>query len=160
MQASKPSSINFVYWRACASVVFAAMFAIAIVGCRDTKTGPATVQVTGTVTLDGNALEGASVIFSPGLGSDDGRLSSQATTDKDGRFRLSTNVGLGKLKSGIVPGKYDVTVVKTDLSSIKNTLSPPRNMLPPKYADAKTSGFKADVVAGQSNDFPFALKKE
>jgi hypothetical protein len=132
----------------------------AIAGCRDSKTGPATVEVAGTLTLDGNPLEGASVIFSPGLGSDDGRLSSQATSDKDGRFRLSTHVGLGKTKSGIVPGKYDVTVVKTDPSSVKNTLSPPKNLLPSKYADAKTSGFKADVVAGKANEFPFELKKE
>jgi hypothetical protein len=67
---------------------------------------------------------------------------------------------MGKMKSGIVPGKYDVSVAKTDPSSVKNMLSPPKNMLPTKYANAKTSGFTADVVAGHENDFPFALKMD
>jgi hypothetical protein len=145
----------------CLSFVYiAALCLVALVGCGGTKPGPATVEVTGTVTLSGTPVEGASILFSPDIGSDDKRLASQATTDSQGRFKLSTHVGGGKFKSGIVPGKYVVTVSKLDTTPTKNIYSPPKNLLPPKYADAKTSQLKADVVAGQANDFPLSLKSE
>jgi hypothetical protein len=143
--------------RAIVAVIGLCMFAIA--GCEKSK-GPATVEVTGVVTLDGRPVEGANVLFSPGLGSNDPRLASQTTTSNDGKFYLQTHIGGGKYKSGIAPGKYDVTITKLDAGATKNTFSPPKNLLPAKYADAKTSPFKAEVVAGQANDFPLALKAE
>jgi hypothetical protein len=136
-----------------------AVFAAACPGCGSTK-GPTTVEVAGTVTLNGNPVEGANIVFSPAIGSDASRLSSQATTDHDGRFQLRTHIGGGQFKSGVVAGKYDVTVNKLDTASIKNTFSPPKNLLPPKYAEPKTSPLKADVAAGQANDFQFPLKSE
>src|SRR3954471_8482172 len=64
----------------------AAVFCLAPqVGCGRTKGGPATVEVTGSVTLNGSPVDGASVLFSPDIGSSDGRLASQATTDAQGR---------------------------------------------------------------------------
>ena len=141
-------------------LVLAAMCLVAVTGCGGTKGGPATIEVTGTVTLNGAPIDGASVLFSPDIGSSDGRLASQATTDTAGHFKLSTHVGGGKFKSGIVPGKYVVSVTKLDTAATKNTFSPPKNLLPPKYADPKTSLLNADVVAGQTNDFQFPLKGE
>jgi hypothetical protein len=138
----------------------AAICLAAVTGCGGTKSGPATVEVTGTVTLNRAPIDGASVLFSPDIGSSDGRLASQATTDSAGRFTLSTHVGGGKFKSGIVPGKYVVSVTKLDTAAAKNTFSPPKNLLPPKYADPKTSLLNADVGAGQTNDFQFPLKGE
>ena len=131
----------------------------AFCGCTKSK-GPATLEVTGIVTLNGTAVEGANVFFSPAGNSEASRLSSQATTDNNGKYQLRTHIGAGQFKPGIVPGKYEVTVSKLDTASIKNTMSPPKNLLPAKYADAKTSPFKADVVAGQANDFPLDLKAE
>jgi hypothetical protein len=142
------------------SVVMAALCLFALAGCGGTKAGPATVEVTGTVTLNGTPIEGASIVFSPDIGSDEHRLASQAMTDSEGRFKLTTHVGGGKFKSGIVPGKYLVAVTKLDTAGAKNIYSPPKNLLPPKYADAKTSQLKADVAAGQANDFQFPLKSE
>jgi hypothetical protein len=136
------------------------MCLVAVAGCGGTKGGPATIEVTGTVTLNGAPIDGASVLFSPDIGSSDGRLASQATTDTAGRFKLSTHIGGGKFKPGIVPGKYVVSVTKLDTAAAKNTFTAPKNLLPPKYADAKTSLLSADVVAGQANDFQFALKGE
>jgi hypothetical protein len=133
---------------------------VALAGCGGTKGGPATVDVTGTVTLNGAAVDGASILFSPEIGSSDGRLASQATTDSAGRFKLSTHVGGGKFKSGIVPGKYVVAITKLDTAAAKNTYTPPKNLLPPKYADPKTSLLTADVAVGQANDFQFPLKSE
>jgi hypothetical protein len=141
-------------------VFLAAMCLTVVTGCGGTKGGPATVEVTGTVTLNGSAVDGATVLFSPEIGSSDGRLASQGSTDSAGRFKLSTHVGGGKFKSGIVPGKYVVAISKLDTAAAKNTFTPPKNLLPPKYADAKTSLLKADVAAGQPNDFQFPLKSE
>ena len=128
------------------------------VGCGGTKGGPPTVEVTGTVTMNDSPAEGATVLFSPEVGTGDGRLASQATSDAAGRFKLSTHIGGGNYKSGIVPGKYVVTVVKLENTAAKNVYTAPKNLLPPKYADPKSTPFKVDVVAGQANDFPLAVK--
>src|SRR5204863_5840229 len=101
------SCLSFVdLWQARMSVprtvVMAALCLLALTGCGGTKSGPVTVEVTGTVTLNETPVEGASVLFSPEIGSDDRRLASQATTDAEGRFKLTTHVGGGKFKSGIV----------------------------------------------------------
>jgi hypothetical protein len=138
------------------AVVMVALL-VAIEGCRQEKNGPATVEVAGTVSLDGNPVEGANVVFTPDAVGDDSRLASQATTDHEGRFRLSTNLGNGKMKSGIVAGPYLVAIAKYDSSAVKDTFTPPKNVLPQKYANAKTSQFKVEVIAGKVNDFPFDL---
>jgi hypothetical protein len=140
-------------------IVMAALGLIAVTGCNKPK-GPPTAEVTGVVTLNSTPVEGAIVLFAPAAGSEDARLASQATTDSGGKYRLQTHIGGGQYKPGIMPGKYDVTVTKLDLSTIKSTMAPPKNVLPAKYADAKTSPFKAEVVAGQENDFPLALKAD
>jgi hypothetical protein len=141
-------------------VVWAAVCLTALVGCGGTKGGPATVDVTGTVTLNGTPVDAANVLFTPDIGSSDGRLASQATTDSEGRFKLTTHVGGGKFKPGIVPGKYVVAITKLDTAAAKNTFAPPKNLLPPKYADPKTSQLTAEVAAGNANDFQFPLKSE
>jgi hypothetical protein len=125
-------------------------------GCENSAAGPATVAVTGTVTNGGTPLEGANVIFHPMVESGQ-TLASQAVTDAQGRFELSTHVGAGNFKPGIVPGKYAVAITKLDTANIATTLAPPKNLLPKKYADPKTSRLVAEVVEGQENDFEFAL---
>jgi hypothetical protein len=136
-------------------VLSLALFSAAYAGCDGSEAGPATVAVTGTVTNGGTPLEGANVIFHP---VESGQtLASQAVTDAQGRFELSTHVGAGKFKPGIVPGRYAVAITKLDTASIATTLAPPKNLLPKKYADPKTSGLVAEVVEGQENDFEFAL---
>src|SRR5262245_61734587 len=142
-------------------VVLASLLACAVLGCGSgPKGGPVTVEVAGTVTLAGAPVEGAIVVFSPEVGSNDGRLASQATTDSAGKYQLQTHVGGGKYKPGIVPGKYDVTVTKLDTAAIKSMVAPPKNLLPPKYADPKTSQLKADVVDGKPNDVSLPLKSD
>lgn len=142
------------------TIVIAALSVVALAGCNGTKGGPATVEATGTVTLNGTPVDGASVLFTPDTGSDDARLASQATTDSEGRFKLTTHVAGGKFKSGVAPGKYVVAISKLDTAAAKNTFSPPKNLLPSKYADAKSSRLKAEVATEQLNDFTFPLKTE
>jgi hypothetical protein len=63
-------------------------------------------SVTGTVTLDGQALDGAVVLFNP-----DGPGGQVATgvTDSRGNFKMGTI----KQGDGVHPGKYKVTITKT-----------------------------------------------
>src|SRR4051812_28560028 len=131
-----------------------------LAGCGKATSGPATVEVTGTVTIDAKPVEGANVTFSPEASGDDARLASQALTDQNGRFQLSTHVGGGKTKPGIVPGGYLVTISKFDRAALGKGFVAPTNVLPKKYADVKTSQLKADVAVGKENNFEFLLREQ
>jgi hypothetical protein len=65
-------------------------------------------SVTGTVTLDGQPLDGAVVVFSPDGGAGGGQVAT-GVTDSDGSFKMGTL----KLGDGVRPGKYHVTITKT-----------------------------------------------
>jgi hypothetical protein len=73
-------------------------------GCGES--GPALVPVTGTVTLNGKPLEGATVSFMPDP-SNKGGIPGEDLTGPQGNYKAIT---LGR--SGLVPGKYKVTVSK------------------------------------------------
>jgi hypothetical protein len=75
----------------------AALAALLAAGCG----GPVTVK--GTVTLDGQPLEGATVMFIPV----NEWVGANAVTDADGRFTL-----IGTKADGLMPGEYKVTVSK------------------------------------------------
>jgi hypothetical protein len=107
------------------------------------------------VTFDGQPVEGANVIFAPADGKQ--TLASQAVTDIEGRFEMSTHSGGGKFVPGIAPGRYGVAVTKLDTAAVSTTLAPPKELLPKKYGNPQTSGLSADVTAGSENDFEFTL---
>src|SRR5688572_7259469 len=79
-----------------------------LAGC-GSGSGPTTVIVTGTVTMDGKPLAGANVVFHP-LDGAETALASQAVTDAEGRFELTTHAGGGKFKPGASPGSYIVAI--------------------------------------------------
>jgi len=141
--------------RITAGAVSALLCAFFSSGCGNTPEGPNTVPVSGTVTYQGQPLDGANVVFYPTDGST--TLASQAVTDASGRFELTTHIGVGKFKPGIVPGKYAVAITKLDTAGISSTLTAPKDLLPKKYGDPKTSGLAAEVDAQQENDVTFAL---
>ena len=101
--------------------------------------------VSGTVTLDGKPLAGnerlrGTVQFSP----EDGHgTTAVGYLDGDGRYDLSSGS-----RSGVLPGKYLVTVSATEIIPPKIPGGAPggRLVTPPQYADAKSSGFTAEVV--------------
>jgi hypothetical protein len=68
--------------------------------------GPSLVTLTGKVTQAGKPVEGAAVMFMPTLSSKDVQP-AQDTTGPDGSFTLMTGG-----RSGVVPGKYQVTIMK------------------------------------------------
>lgn len=127
-------------------------------GCRPSDPGP--VPVHGTVTLDGQPLDGATIGFSPeGKGQ-----AATGTTDASGRFSLTTFTP----GDGAIPGRHIVTVLKiqasdrqVDMAAVRpdgETAPPPgpttagtikiELTIPPKYANPKTSGFVVDVKPG------------
>lgn len=149
----------------------------AFAGCPGGGTGVDTVAVTGTVTLDGQPVQGANVAFAPK--SADGKAAA-GLTDASGRFELTTI----EASDGALPGSYAVTITKVsgtladqagDKRARGETLSPEemeammkvaeggaeqKSAIPEKYAAADTSGFTAEVKPGGTNDFPFDMTSE
>jgi hypothetical protein len=126
------------------------LFCATFIGCGN---GLATVH--GIVTLDGKPLAGSehlrgTVKFSP----EDGHgTMAIGYVDETGRYELSSGSRIG-----LVPGKYLVTVSAVEIipSKIPGGAPSGRAASPPRYADAKTSGFTADVARGH-NTFDYAL---
>jgi hypothetical protein len=123
------------------------------------------VPVTGTVTHQGQPVEGAEVVFSP---EGQGRAAS-GKTDASGQFQLtSLNPNDGALR-----GKYKVAILKREVGESMTAdqakeffmkhdkgpqVKPVKNALPEKYAKVEESGLTAEVTEGGKNDFTFKLE--
>lgn len=125
---------------------------LTVASCGKSGTPP-TAKVTGTVTYQGQPLEGVSVAFIP----ESGRPAS-GKTDTQGNFTLSTfDSG-----DGAVLGMHKVVVGETvdppkrGTSEAKNW-KPPKPRVPLKYSDPKTSGLTATVDESGENHFTFDL---
>lgn len=100
-----------------------------------------THPVTGTVTLDGQPVEGATVSFQM-----DGKSKAVGVTNDRGEYALSTS----EPNDGVPAGQYMVTIAKNDPATQKN-------LLPMKYADARTTGITVQVSESGINKFNFEL---
>ena len=135
--------------------------------------------VTGTVTRNGTALEGAVVTFVPA----EGGKGAAGTTDASGKYTLTT----WAQGDGAQAGSYRVTIAKynspagqaaapaspapadennlvlqddypADYNGMDADDEPSQNLLPPQYADPSQSGFKAEVTEDESkNVFDFNI---
>ena len=140
-----------------------------VVGCSG-KEWPPTNKTTGTVTLDGQPLEGATVSFFP-----KGDFSpANGKTDSAGRFEMTTF----NSNDGAMTGSFDVTVAQYPEVQIETTPegkpwtedmesdAPAEldmgdgNSLPEKYADREKPVFTATVVDSDSNEFNFELSSK
>lgn len=130
---------------------------LVLAGCTPKSDNPATVPVTGVVTLDGQPVEGANVMFqSPEQG-------SFGLTDAQGRYELQTF----EPGDGAMPGEYRVAIskVKVFLPKVEQgepgyvEPPPPEHLVPSKYAAPTSSGLTATVTEGKDNEFNFELKK-
>ena len=120
------------------SLILAAGGLLLLAGC-GSGTFP---SVTGTVTLDGQPLDGAQVIFSP-----DGAGGQVATglSGSNGKFRMGTY----KPADGVRPGKYRVTITKTAEAS---TPTPSFGDAMAKKFAAKSEGERKDAGKEVSQD--------
>jgi hypothetical protein len=121
-----------------------------LAGCSQSDT----VEVTGTLTMNGQPVDQAEVMFNP----KQGRLAT-GVTDGSGRFKLST----AKPDDGAMPGDYVVTLAeyyppdKPPALPRGGGLLPSR--FPQKYADPAKSPLTATVERGKKNDFQFEVAK-
>ncbi len=132
-----------------------AVFAVLVLaGCgRGDK--PPMADASGTVTYNGAALEGATVMFIPDTG-----MPSTGVTDAAGRFTFNTRGDDGAV---VGPGKVAITAVEQlivvegreptaqELANMHNPL------IPDTYGHPATSGLTAEVKADEENNFTFDL---
>ena len=138
---------------------------------------PKVAAVTGTVTLDGQPLAGASVSFSHPSGA-----SGVAITDAKGHYELTSYHGPRSEARGVVPQDYQVIISKlvppkgmtqkeyqakvdaaNTIASTGVVLSPQqqpptlRQLLAPQYSNTAKTELKASVTDKGKNQFDFAL---
>ncbi|MGH7201639.1 MAG: carboxypeptidase-like regulatory domain-containing protein, partial [Planctomycetaceae bacterium] len=135
---------------------------------------PETYPVVGTVTLDGEPVDRAHVIFHPENPAQGG-VTARGQTDESGAYQLTTfDTG-----DGAVAGTYTVTISKVDAGETETmevdlddpgaaydemmTTGDPtvdvENQLPADYASPATSPEKRTVKEDE-NEFNFDLKSE
>lgn len=144
------------------------MAVLVLAGCGES--GPPTATVTGTVLLDGDPVEGATVTF---MGPGASRVAA-GVTDAQGKFSLMMDG-----KEGAAIGDNQVAVSKIEKGSAPTvpttgedgppdlTKGPPpitdefigKNLLPQKYQSPATSGLSFPVKEG-TNDFKIELTKK
>lgn len=130
-----------------------ALLLASLVGCSG---GPKPLPVSGVVTLDGQPVADAGVMFFP---AESGPVAS-GTTDANGKFQLKTTNTLG-----VLPGEYRVAITKKEESgpSTFGVVDPRRIkvkwIIPQKYGNPEASGLKASVGRDHS-EFNFALSSK
>ncbi len=140
---------------------FALVCSAILIGCggpAEDPNRPATVAVSGTVTYNGQPIEGATVAFLPKVPAGTG---ASGRTDASGKFGLTAF----QPGDGAVPGSYLVTIVKTEAQGggevqEDSSAAPavPKSLLPEKYGNPQGSGLTAEVKEGAENQFTFDLK--
>ena len=125
----------------CGARVAAAILVLTVVMTGCSKRFPM-AEVSGKVTLDGQPLSGATVMFVPEKG-----FAAAGTLQPDGTFRLIS----GRPGNGAVIGLHKVAVMPAD------PLLDAR--IPITFRSAETSGLSAEVKAGK-NSFDFELTSD
>lgn len=130
------------------------MLAAAVNGCSPQDRVPLQ-PVRGQVLYKGRPLDRALVAFNP-LGNYPPDLPTPiATTDAEGRFKMTTN----RPGDGVPTGEYVVTVEWREKSKSGVEKIGGKNLLPPRYSKAKSSPLRCTVNAGQE-DLPVFLLSE
>jgi hypothetical protein len=145
-----------------------------LVGCSGSD-HPATVPVSGTITLNGTPVEGATVSFMTGGAS----LAAHGVTDIQGRYELST---FGE-NDGAVIGTHKVAITKSAVAAGADTMTAEdpsagyeqammggggdaaggggaadAGGIPAKYSNPAESKLEAPVTQGGDNTFDFDLQ--
>lgn len=157
---------------------FLPVVAILIVGCKGGDY-PEVADASGTVTMNGQPVEGAKVMFHP---VDGGSRFSHGTTDAEGKFKLST---FG-LNDGALIGKHKVTLAKVELPDEATKIDveamkkggivggmpgyqsamgigdkkaeKPKFEIPEKYTKIKDSPVEVEVTKDGQNEFTIKIE--
>ena len=147
------------------------VLAICVFGCSGNKGGVKSVDVSGTITLDDQPLEGVEVSFSSG------KFGGYGTTNAEGKYRLVSGAAVGENKVSLK--KFDTSMAEGIDTSIegmdegqmaakmeaqsksKGGSGMKGSMIPPEFTDPKTTKLKIDVPDGgtSSADFRLTSKK-
>jgi len=160
--------------------VAATVALVLVLGCSRGPSRPKTYPVSGTVTMNGQPVEGARVVFVPksaaagapgsaGGAQPQGPQVATGETDAQGRYQLGTFAK----GDGAIPGEYLVKVFKYPTPTVQTgtgggdedyrppeegAAPPPaaKNLLPEKYANENTSGLSF-TVEPKANTFDIQL---
>lgn len=122
---------------------------------------PKIYRAGGVVNLDGKPLDEAIVVYH----AVDHNVSAQATTDKNGRFTLTTY----KDKDGAAEGTQKVVVTKRiyveqktkyDSPTEPSVAKIPKDLLPLKYASPSTTDIEVTVNTSGTNEAVIELKSK
>jgi hypothetical protein len=138
-----------------ARLVLAVLLALPAAACSDNPDRMRTYPVTGRVLLNGKPLAGATVCLIPGERDKYPRERPSGTTDKEGKFQLSTYV----TDDGAPVGDYGVIVYQLKEGAEEGSDQKVPNLLPAKYLKPETSGLKYSVRPGPNEMPPIELKK-
>jgi hypothetical protein len=146
---------------------------VVFLGCSRGTGRPPTYPLSGVVTLKGQPLEGATVVFVPPKGAS--YEPATGITDADGKFKLGTFIA----EDGAQEGEYQIKISKFDIKkptkeeqdryiSIEEEQKiqfpdekptpPAKNILPSKYASETTSGFTFTVTPKGPNTVELKLE--
>jgi hypothetical protein len=155
----------------------------AAIGCSSGASGPKLAAADGTVTFQGKALAGATVMFVPEKGP-----IAMGVTDLEGKYTLSSGalpgVAVGKAKVSVTafpPGQSPGDTSAIDKrpqppeesaafmkkaeemqKAMASGQSPqslqPKSLIPDKYSKAETSGLSFTVEASGKNHFEIPLQ--
>lgn len=127
---------------------------LVLVGCGKPE-GEKTFQVTGTVTYQGNPVEGASVGFIPEKG-----RPAVGKTDAAGRFELSTF----SPRDGAIAGSHKVVIGPAPSDQPEPMPGEPgykepevKPQFPVRYSEAATTPLRVEVTPGKTNQFSFEM---
>jgi hypothetical protein len=132
----------------------AAILVLCLSGCGSSD-GITLVPVSGTITLDGQPLAGATVSFQPAGTRETPGPSSGGATDANGRYTLKTADASGQAGAVIGPHLVRFTGVQDQRADDDDTQRPPaQDPVPPRYRDP---GLTFDVPAGGTDSANFEL---
>ncbi len=122
---------------------------ISVVGCGGGESSKPSAKVQGTVTYQGNPVEEGSVgFFDRKMGT-----GGNAPISADGTFETERPIVYGSYEVSIMPPVEEKEIP----GSMPAKLPKPMANIPQKYRDGRTSGFKAEINATNTN-FDFEMK--
>ena len=139
--------------------LFGVLCLVTFVGCPASQSGPTTVPVKGTLTIDGQPAKDVTIMFNPV----DPKNPPASGPVVNGAFELRTG---REGKPGAVVGKYKVSLVAESSTASAGAAyksakgAPPKveKPFPEKYSSPATSDKEVEVKAG-SNDIKIEITK-